>query len=195
MHGTVDADWGGDTKHRKSVTGIIIRLAGGSILYKTKFQDTIAMSTTKAEFTAACDAGKAILYVRSILNEIGLEQEKATTLFIDNEGALMMGNAQQPTRRTRHMDIKKFALIDWIEKELIFMKRVATKDNYSDQMTKALGRTLHYRHNDYTLGKHRPRYADSVVRFNKNESQKNTLSPKEQSTASLVDTLSSMGGV
>ena len=58
------------------------------------------MSSTKAEFTAACNARKAILYVQSILNEIGIEQEQATTLYIDNNGALMMGNAQQPTRQT-----------------------------------------------------------------------------------------------
>jgi hypothetical protein len=97
MHGAVDSDWAGDTKHRRSVTGIILRLAGGTILYKTKYQDTVSLSTTKAEFTAACDAGKSILYVRSILDEIQLPQEQATVLYIDNNGALMMGNAQQPT--------------------------------------------------------------------------------------------------
>jgi hypothetical protein len=30
---------------------------------KTKYQDTISLLTTKAEFIIACDAGKAILYV------------------------------------------------------------------------------------------------------------------------------------
>ena len=159
MHGTVDSDWGGDTNHRKSVTGIIIKFCGGTIYYKTKFQDTIALSSTEAEFTAACDAGKAILYVRSILDEIGIPQDEATTLFIDNNGALLMGNAQQPTRRTRHMDIKHFSLLDWIERELIIMKRIPTSDNCADALTKSLGRQLHYRHTDYILGKSIPSYA------------------------------------
>ena len=79
---------------------MLLRIAGGTVLYKTKYQDTIATSSTEAEFTAACKAGKSILYVRSILDEIGLSQDEATPLFIDNNGALMMGNAQQPTRRT-----------------------------------------------------------------------------------------------
>ena len=158
MHAAVDADWAGDTTHRKSVTGITLRLAGGTILYKSKYQQTIATSSTEAEFTAACDAGKAILYVRSILDEINLPQHAATTLFIDNNGALMMGNAQQPTRRTRHMDIKKFVLIDWIEHDLLLMKRITTNDNYSNTMTKQVGRVLHYRHFDYILGKIKPRY-------------------------------------
>ena len=59
----VDSDWAGDIKDRKSVTGIIMRIAGGCVLYKTKYQDTIAHSTTKAKITAACDAAKAIMYV------------------------------------------------------------------------------------------------------------------------------------
>ena len=159
IHGLVDSDWGGDSNHRRSITGIIIKYAGGTIYFKTKFQETIAMSSTEAEFTAACDAGKAILYIRSILNQIGVNQNEATTLFIDNNGALLMGNAQQPTRRTRHMDIKHFSLLDWVERDLVFMKRINTADNCADAMTKALGRTLHYRHNDYILGKIIPPYA------------------------------------
>lgn len=162
-HGTVDSDWGSDTNHRRSVTGIVIRLAGGTIIYKTKFQDTIALSSTEAEYTAACDAGKAILYVRYILDEINMPQESATTLYIDNNGALMMGNAQQPTRRTRHMDIKKFSLNDWIEKDIIIMKRIATKDNYSDGLTKNLGRQLFYRQFEYVLGKIRPSFTDHIT--------------------------------
>ena len=47
-----------------------------------------------------------ILYVRTILEQIGLPQINATTLYEDNKGALLMANAQQSTKRTRHMDIK-----------------------------------------------------------------------------------------
>jgi hypothetical protein len=83
--GTVDSDYGGDTTHRKSVSGVILIIAGGTVLYKTKFQDTIAMSSTEAEFTAAADAGKYILYVRSIIEQLGVPQQIATTLYEDNK--------------------------------------------------------------------------------------------------------------
>jgi hypothetical protein len=64
------------------------------------------MSSTEAEFTAAAEDGKYILYVRSILEQIGIPQHEATTLYEDNQGSLLMENAQQPTKRTRHMDMK-----------------------------------------------------------------------------------------
>lgn len=159
LHGAVDSDWGGDSTYRKFVSGIALRLAGGTILYKTKFQDCVALSSTEAEFTAACDAGRSILYVRSILDEINVSQDSATALYIDNNGALLMGNAQQPTRRTKHMDLKKFALLDWVERDLLILKRIKTTDNYTDPLTKPMGKELHNRHNEYLLGKCIPQFA------------------------------------
>ena len=53
LTGTVNSDYAGDNSHHKSVSGICIKLAGGTILYKTQYQSTIALSTTEAEFTAA----------------------------------------------------------------------------------------------------------------------------------------------
>ena len=87
LTGAVDSDHAGDMKHRKSVTGIAVKLAGGAVLYKTAYQQVIAHSSTEAEFVAACDGGKYILYLRSLLEEIGLQQEDATILYEDNQGA------------------------------------------------------------------------------------------------------------
>ena len=71
-----------------------------------------------------------------------------------------MGNAQQPTHNTHHMDLKKFVyIVDWTENDLILLQRVKSADNFSDLCTKALGRTLYYKHFDYVMGRVRPMYA------------------------------------
>ena len=87
--GMKDSDWAGDSNHRRSVTGILTKLAGGTVLYKARFQETIALSTTEAEFIAAVEAGKYILYLRSILHDIGMAQDEATILYEDNQGSLI----------------------------------------------------------------------------------------------------------
>ena len=46
---------------------LVIRLACGTIAYKCKFQPTVAGSSTEAEFMAAYNTGKMILFVRSVL--------------------------------------------------------------------------------------------------------------------------------
>lgn len=76
---------------------MVMYLGGAAIHYKTRYQDNVALSSTEAEFIAACDAAKMTLYLRSILEETGIEQHHATLIFVDNTGALLMANAGQPT--------------------------------------------------------------------------------------------------
>ncbi len=96
--------------------------AGVAVAYKTKYQDTVAHSSMEAEFAAACEAAKMILFIHSIFQDMDLEQPEETILYEDNNGALMMANAQQPTQRTRHVDIKVFALLDWVERDLLILR-------------------------------------------------------------------------
>ena len=115
-------------------------LAGEVIAYKSKYQATVALSSTEAGFTAAAEARKMILYLWLILQELGFPQYQPTTLFIDNQGALFMANAKQPTQQTHHMDTKAFAIQDWIQEEQMILQPIKTQNNVSNHFTKALGR-------------------------------------------------------
>jgi hypothetical protein len=114
LHAYADSDWATCIKTRHSFGGTCIHLAGGTIAYKCKFQPTIAGSSTEAEFMAAYDTGKMIQFVRSILGDLDIPQEAATVLYEDNDACTAMGNAQKPTPRTRHIDIKYFSICEWI---------------------------------------------------------------------------------
>ena len=70
-----------------------------------------------------------------------------------------MGNAQKPTPRTRHIDIKYFSICEWIERDLMILERIDTSINMSDHFTKGLSRTLFHRHADYILGHIPPAYS------------------------------------
>ena len=98
-----DSDWATCVKTRRSFTGICIQLAGDTIAYKTKFQPTVALSSTEAEFMAACDVGRMSLFVRSILWDLDIPQEATTIAYEDNDGYTAMANAQKPTTRMRHI--------------------------------------------------------------------------------------------
>ncbi len=52
-----NSDWATCVKTRHLFSGTCIQLAGGTIAYKTKFQPTVTLSTTEAEFMVACDVG------------------------------------------------------------------------------------------------------------------------------------------
>ena len=135
-----------------------IVFAGGTILYKTQFQKATALSSTEAEFYALCDAGKMTLYVRSVLDELGIDQEEATHVFEDNQACLQLVNASQPTRRTKHIEVRQFAILDWVKGDLLNVLRVNTNDNAADTFTKANAKILFHRHFDVLMGKQPPIY-------------------------------------
>lgn len=159
LHGYVDSDWATCPKTRRSMTGACIGLAGGTIAYKTKLQATVAQSSTEAEFMGACDFGKMMLYIRSILWDLGIPQHSASFLYEDNDACTAMAMAQKPTPRTRHMDIKFYALCEWVERDLIRLERIDTTINPADHFTKILSPILFRRHTDYIMGKVPPHYS------------------------------------
>jgi hypothetical protein len=91
--------------------GIVMMLTGAAVYYQTRLQPTIAQSSTEAEFTNMADAGKAALYLRWILEEIGIIMKAPTPILADNQGAVRLANVHQPTRRTRHVEMKHFIIL------------------------------------------------------------------------------------
>jgi hypothetical protein len=163
LHGYVDSDWGSDRQHRRSISGIVFMLAGAAIFYKTRYQPTVALSSTEAEFAAAADAGKAALYLGSILHELGVEQLLPTVIYEDNNGARLMTNAQQPTRRTCHVELKQFAVLQWVEDEQMIFGDIATAHNISASLTKQTGRIKFYQHHDILMGRLGPAYSKQTT--------------------------------
>ena len=159
--GITDSDWAADTQHRHSVSGFGCLFAGGPVVYKTKYQKAIALSSTEAEFYALCELGKVILYIRSVLHDLGIEQHQATSIYEDNRGCMLIVKSGHPTRRVRHVDIKQLAVLEWVSQDLLDIRHIQSTDNPADTLTKPLGKILYQRHNDVLMGKIQPLYASS----------------------------------
>ncbi|KAJ8564192.1 hypothetical protein ON010_g7153 [Phytophthora cinnamomi] len=46
------ADWGSNVGDRRSVSGVMVRIGNGPVVFKSKFQRTVALSSAKAEYMA-----------------------------------------------------------------------------------------------------------------------------------------------
>jgi hypothetical protein len=95
-------------------------------------QPMLAQSSTEAEFTNMADAGKVALYLRYILEEIGIIMDKPTPNLADNQGAVRLANAHQPTRRMRHVEMKHFIILQWTDDKFIDFVDTSTDEKYSE---------------------------------------------------------------
>merc|ERR1712078_553680 len=73
-----------------------------------------------------------------------------------------MANAQQPTRRTRHVEMKYFACLTWVEDGFINYEQVPTATNYADSLSKTTAATKFHQHMDVLTGRGRPQYSIEV---------------------------------
>ena len=85
--GYVDADWGRDLSTRRSTTGYAFYVFGCLVSWSTKKQPTVSLSSYKAEYIAATQATKELLFLRRLVKEIQLppvETPPMTILHSDN---------------------------------------------------------------------------------------------------------------
>ena len=61
-----DADFAGNPEDRRSVTGFIFFLNGGPVVWSSKRQPVILVSSLEAEFYAASVAGLDVLFYRRL---------------------------------------------------------------------------------------------------------------------------------
>lgn len=84
-----DADFAGDPETRKSTTGYVIYYAGGPISWCSRKQTVIALSRTKAEYIAAADCCKKLMYLKGMLGKM-LDDTLLVELNVDNQSAIAL---------------------------------------------------------------------------------------------------------
>ena len=97
------------------------------------------MSTTEAEYIRITEAAKEALWLRRLIDELGVEQSKVK-LFSDSQSALLL--AQNPVyhARTKHIDVRYHKIRELMEEGEVELMKVHTKENQSDTLMKVLPR-------------------------------------------------------
>jgi len=155
--GYSDADWGAG-EDRKSVGGFVFLLNGGAISWTSKKQNSIALSTTEAEYMSMTQAAKEILWLRVLLDELGAFRhiEQLSQLHGDNQGALALARNPEYHARTKHIDIQHHLIRELVTTEKVNLEYCSTSDMIADIMTKALPRVTHDKHST-AMGLHNAR--------------------------------------
>ncbi len=161
--GTSNADWVSCTRTQRSFSGSLIKLAGAAEAYKTKLQDTLATLSTESEFMATYNLAKMLLYVRSITRDLNVPQEVVSKLYKDYDACTAMASTQKPRTHTGHMDIHYNLLCEWVERDLVILKRVDTTINEADHLTKIFARVLFHQHINYIMGHVLPEYSPAQL--------------------------------
>lgn len=146
-----DADFATCVDTRKSMSGVVLMLNGGPVVWSTRKQGIVATSTTDAEYVAAHDATKEVVWTRGLLEEIGIPQKLPTILNCDNAAATKLITNSTFHRRTKHIDVKFHYVRQAYKEGKVEIQHVASEDQLADIFTKPLTREK-YTTNRNSLG-------------------------------------------
>jgi hypothetical protein len=113
---------------------------GGAISWRSKRQDCVALSTVESEYVAASAASQEAIFLRRLLAEVDEDfpGDEAVTLYVDNQGAMFVGNAVSYSGRLKHIDVRHHFLQEQVKNGAIKMEYVPSADNTADILTKPL---------------------------------------------------------
>ena len=135
-----DSDWAAkETEERRSVSGRAVLTAGGAISWKSNVQkNVIAQSSAEAELVALASGAQEALWVKRFLKELDMDDGKPQEILVDNDACKQIANNRMTSERTKGLDIRFFAVRDYIKKKLLAVNRIDTARNTSDIFTKPL---------------------------------------------------------
>lgn len=142
-----DADWANDPSDRKSISGCFSLIFGGAILWTSRKQTNITLSSTEAEFYALAETVKEAKWLYFILKDFNINVDLPIPILVDNMPTINYATNNKFSNNSKHIDIRLKFVHEFIKDNFIKLYHVGTKDNLADCLTKPL--------NGEALTKHR----------------------------------------
>ena len=135
-----DSDHGGNPDNGRSTGGYAIIIGGGAVSWSSRLQSVVSLSTTEAEYIAAVEAGKEIIWMQNLLTEFGFDFTSPSPLLIDNNSAVSVAKNPEHHGRMKHLDLRFHWLRDTVEAGHISPIHIPTTEQAADIFTKPLNR-------------------------------------------------------
>ncbi|RVW90974.1 Retrovirus-related Pol polyprotein from transposon TNT 1-94 [Vitis vinifera] len=137
LQGYVDADFAGDIDSRKSTTGFVFTLGGTAISWASNLQKIVTLSTTEAEYVAATEAGKEMIWLHGFLDELGKKQEMGI-LHSDSQSAIFLAKNSAFHSKSKHIQTKYHFIRYLVEDKLVILEKICGSKNPADMLTKGV---------------------------------------------------------
>ncbi|RKK70787.1 hypothetical protein BFJ68_g18374, partial [Fusarium oxysporum] len=138
-----DSDWKGDTVTGRSTFGWLVQLEGSTVSWRAKRHETVALSTTEAEYTALSQCARELAWTRNLFSELLLPLHMPIPLNGDNQGSLKLCRNPELHQRTKHIPLTEHHIREEVEAGNIDVQYVSTYEQVADGLTKPLNTVSH----------------------------------------------------
>ena len=107
--GFSNSAWGGSVSNRKSISGYGFQPCETGLLvsWKSKKQQTVALSTCEAEYTALAETEQKDRFLKQLCVDLAiLAVNNSILVNADNQGAIKLAKNPAFHKRSKHIDVK-----------------------------------------------------------------------------------------
>ncbi|KAI3435603.1 hypothetical protein D9Q98_001666 [Chlorella vulgaris] len=130
-----DADYAGDIDTRRSTTAYVFILNGGAVSWSSRLQQTVAASTTEAEYMAAAAAIKESLWISKLLSDLHIDSG-ITTIQADSQSAIKLLKHPVFSMRSKHIDVIYHFARERVARKEVTFTYTKTDHMVADALTK-----------------------------------------------------------
>lgn len=136
--GYADADWAENREERKSNSGFVFKVFGGTVSWSCRKQSCVALSSTEAEFIALAEACQEAVWIKRLLQDLNETPNNPIVIFEDNQSCIKLVHNEKFSNRSKHIDTKYHFVKDYVGKNIVTCKYCPTEDMVADLLTKPL---------------------------------------------------------
>ena len=141
-----DSDYAGDPDTRISVTGYGIYIGTCLASWKSRGQKSVTLSSTEAEYVAVSEVCTEIIFIKQVLEFLGITIDFPITVNCDNVGAIFLAYNAKTSQRTKHVDIRAHYVRNYVEDGIVKIIFVKSELNESDIYTKNVSGAIFRQH-------------------------------------------------
>lgn len=97
--------------------------------------------STEAEFIAASDGAKELLWLKRLLGEIGENGSEVPTLYVDNASAVKLARNPEFRKRSKHIEVRYYFVCECYQDGQIGVEHIDGLKQLADVLTIPLDRT------------------------------------------------------
>ena len=102
----------------------------------------VSRSSAEAEYRAMAQGTCEIIWLQSILRELGFPVCLPLTLYCDNKSAIMLAFDSVLHERTKHIEVDVHFIREKVRSGVVFPKFVPSSEQTADALTKPVGPSL-----------------------------------------------------